>query len=121
MLGCTLGDFFRKLIGSPWVEIKEKKGRAKECSQAKLSLKKKLGGREQGDQIGRNFAHWTIVFFGRVIENYIISPNLLATIFHGKIYLLALTKVSWATSWAIFSQTHLVTLAANVVSKFKRS
>jgi hypothetical protein len=38
------------------------------------------------------------------------SPNFWATVFHGKMYLLVLTKNSLATFWAIFSQTHRVTL-----------
>jgi hypothetical protein len=46
----------------------------------------------QGDTIGRNFAHWANVFYGQVIENYIFSPNLWATIFHDKIYLLVFNK-----------------------------
>jgi hypothetical protein len=38
---------------------------------------------EQGDQIGRIFAHW--VYFGQFLENYRPIPHY------------------WATLWAIFS------------------
>jgi hypothetical protein len=30
---------------------------------------------EQGDQIGRIFAHWAIVYFGQCFENYSSSAN----------------------------------------------
>jgi hypothetical protein len=35
----------------------------------------------QSDQIGRIFAYWTIVFFGKFFENYTISQQFLATFF----------------------------------------
>jgi hypothetical protein len=35
----------------------------------------------QGDQIGRIFAHWAIVFFGQLNENYRSSANSWATFF----------------------------------------
>jgi hypothetical protein len=35
---------------------------------------------------------------------------LLATFFHGESNVLILAKMAWATLWAFFSQTHLVTL-----------
>jgi hypothetical protein len=31
--------------------------------------------KNQGDQIGPLFAPWAIVFFGRFLENYRISPH----------------------------------------------
>jgi hypothetical protein len=31
---------------------------------------------EQGDQIGQNFAHWAIVFFVYIFENYKRSENI---------------------------------------------
>jgi hypothetical protein len=42
--------------------------------------------------------------------NGIISPCFWTTLIHGKYYVLILTKMDWATFWAMFSQTHLVTL-----------
>jgi hypothetical protein len=45
--------------------------------------------RKQGDQIGRIFASWAILYFGQGFEND-----------------------SWATFRAMFSKTHLVTLPA---------
>jgi hypothetical protein len=38
------------------------------------------------------------------------SPNLWPTFLHGKIKGLILVIIGWATFWAIFSQTHVVTL-----------
>jgi hypothetical protein len=35
----------------------------------------------QGDQIGRIFAFWAIVFFGVLYEKYKCSPNFCATFF----------------------------------------
>jgi hypothetical protein len=35
----------------------------------------------QGDQIGRIFAHWAIVFFGQIFENCRSSANSLAMYF----------------------------------------
>jgi hypothetical protein len=34
---------------------------------------------DQGDQIGRIFAYWTIVFFGQFLENCKSSPQIFAT------------------------------------------
>jgi hypothetical protein len=36
----------------------------------------------QGDQIGRIFAHWAIVYFGQIFETLKSSPYFLATSFH---------------------------------------
>jgi hypothetical protein len=41
----------------------------------------------QGDQIGRIFAFWAIVFFGQNLENYRNSANFWATFFHDTIYI----------------------------------
>jgi hypothetical protein len=59
-------------------------------------------GFEQGDQIGRIFAQSEIVFFGQVVENCRICPNVWATILHGKFYVLILTKMGWDPSCVIF-------------------
>jgi hypothetical protein len=46
----------------------------------------------------------------------------LATFFHGKDYVLYCQKMGWATFWAIFSQTHLVTLLVSAMpGKQKKS
>jgi hypothetical protein len=42
---------------------------------------------EQGDQIGRIFAFWVIVFFGQLFENFQSSANFRA-FFHGSIYVI---------------------------------
>jgi hypothetical protein len=47
---------------------------------------------------------------GSFYEKYPTSPSLCAAYFQGKSYVLLLTKIGWATFWAIFEQTHLVTL-----------
>jgi hypothetical protein len=46
----------------------------------------------QGDQIGRIFPHWVSVYFGQFSVNFRSSPNLWATVFHWKVYVLILTK-----------------------------
>jgi hypothetical protein len=46
----------------------------------------------QGDQIGRFFAAWVIVFFGQFFVNYRLSPNFWGYFFHGKNCALILTK-----------------------------
>jgi hypothetical protein len=46
----------------------------------------------QGDQIGRIFAYWAIVYFGQFSENYRSSPQLRGYFFHDQCYALILTK-----------------------------
>jgi hypothetical protein len=55
----------------------------------------------------------------RLLSDYLLWTFFLITIvvwmfgllfFHGKSCVIVLTKMSWAIFWAIFSQTHLVTL-----------
>jgi hypothetical protein len=48
--------------------------------------------------------------FGQFFENYTISPHFGATFFLSIDYVLISAKMGWATFWAIFSQTYLVTL-----------
>jgi hypothetical protein len=75
----------------------------------------------QGDQIGRIFAHWAIVYFGQFFENDRRSLNFLATFFHDENFVFSLTEIGCATFWAILSQTHLVTLLAdNGTENFRR-
>jgi hypothetical protein len=50
-----------------------------------LSYDKISKGPKQGDQIGRIIAHWAIVYFGQVFENYTSGPNFLATTFDSRI------------------------------------
>jgi hypothetical protein len=57
------------------------------------------------------FAHSATVNFGQLLENYKSSRHIWATLFSGQVYALSLTKMVWATLWAIFSRTHLVALA----------
>jgi hypothetical protein len=58
---------------------------------------------------GEFFAYVAIV---GIFKNYKSTPNLLPLYYHGKKHVLILKKLGWATFWAIFSQTHLVTLPA---------
>jgi hypothetical protein len=51
-----------------------------------------------------------ILYFGQFYENIRSSPSFWAACWHGQGYALILTNMYWATFWAIFSQTHLVTL-----------
>jgi hypothetical protein len=49
--------------------------------------------REQGAQIGRNFAYWVIVdFFEKYRNNCRTSLHFWPTIFHGKSYVLILAE-----------------------------
>jgi hypothetical protein len=70
----------------------------------------------QGDQIGRIFAHWVTHYIGYFCENYRNSTYIWSTFFHSKSCLLIFTKMDWATFWATFSQTHLVTLHSSFLS-----
>jgi hypothetical protein len=47
---------------------------------------------KQGDQIGRIFAFWVIVYFGQFLENNKRSPNDWTTFSHGKRYSSIVTK-----------------------------
>jgi hypothetical protein len=64
----------------------------------------------QGDQIGRIFTQWAIVYFGQWFENYRSSPNFLATFSRSTSYVLIFAKNDGAIFLATFSQTHLVTV-----------
>jgi hypothetical protein len=66
---------------------------------------------KQGDQIGRIVVYWAIILSGQFL-----SLNFWTTYFQNKICVLMLTKMGWATFWAIFSQIHLV----NPVTKLLR-
>jgi hypothetical protein len=59
-------------------------------------------------KIGRIFAYWAIVYF----EHYFWATYFL----HGKKCVFILTEKDWATFWALFSQTHLVTLDKGLAS-----
>jgi hypothetical protein len=62
-------------------------------------------------RLGEQFAHWVTVHFGQSFENYQSShPLIFGLIFCLTVKFKILTKMRWATFWAIFSQTHLVTL-----------
>jgi hypothetical protein len=65
---------------------------------------------QQGDPIGRIFARCALDYFVQFFFNYGSNHTFWAIFFHGKSYVLVLTKVDKATFFAIFSQTHLVTL-----------
>jgi hypothetical protein len=51
-----------------------------------------------------------IVYFGQFYEHDRSSSHFWATFRHGCGFALILTKICWATFWAIFLQTHQVTL-----------
>jgi hypothetical protein len=64
---------------------------------------------EQGDQIGRIFAQWAIVYFWQFINITEVGSPKEWPIFSIE-YALILTKHWLGYVLAIFSQTHLVTL-----------
>jgi hypothetical protein len=63
----------------------------------------------QGDRIGRIFTYWVIVYFEQFFEKDKRNTKfgqvcpLVKVVYY-------LTKMGWAPFWAIFPQTHLVTL-----------
>jgi hypothetical protein len=67
---------------------------------------------EQGDQLGRIFNQWVIVYFGQWFENYKTIAHFWATFFHATYHLCINfdKKIGWATFWAIFSQNNPGTL-----------
>jgi hypothetical protein len=65
---------------------------------------------EQGDQIGRFFAHWLMANSGQFFYNYRSSPHFWSAFFCGKSGAFILAKMIWATFWTIFSHSHLVAL-----------
>jgi hypothetical protein len=72
-------------------------------------------GGQQGNQIVQFFVYWAIVYFRQFFENYRSSLDCWATFFKLLTYVLIVTKMGWAAFWAMLSQTHLVTLMANLV------
>jgi hypothetical protein len=50
---------------------------------------------KQGDQIGRIFAYWVIVYFGNFSENDLSSSIFGVTFFQRKGRVLTLTKRGW--------------------------
>jgi hypothetical protein len=66
----------------------------------------------QGDKIGRIFAQWVFVCFGQLHENCRSSPHFWDTLHIQRLSLCIIRdKKGWATFWAKFLQTHLVTLS----------
>jgi hypothetical protein len=65
---------------------------------------------KQGDRIGRIFAYWVIVYNGSFMKITYYIARLVWQFFNGNSRVNFDTKMSWATFWAILSQTHLVTL-----------
>jgi hypothetical protein len=65
----------------------------------------------QGDQIGRIFANWAIVFFGIILKNSEIARISGLLVFHGKkLFAIFDKKMAWVTFMIIFSHTHRFTL-----------
>jgi hypothetical protein len=62
---------------------------------------------QQGDKIGQISDYWSFWAVFLITEE---APICWASFFHGTSYVLILAKKIWATSWATFSPTHLVTL-----------
>jgi hypothetical protein len=73
---------------------------------------------KQGDQIRRIFVIFAIGYLGSFL-NEINSPHFGETFNRGKSYLcINLGKnTAWATFWAIFSLSHLVTLPGSHLSR----
>jgi hypothetical protein len=54
------------------------------------------------------------VYFGQFFGNYRSIPKIWATFSKGKVMYLFQRNLDWATFWASFSETHLVTLLASL-------
>jgi hypothetical protein len=67
----------------------------------------------QGDQIGIS-PMVLIVYFARLLENYTSNPHFWATLFHGLVHTLILTKIGigYVLGDIFSSQIHLVVLLA---------
>jgi hypothetical protein len=119
VLGYTLGDFFTNSSGHPcrsqlpFIEVCKFNYKQKDWAvHSSLTMDGKNGNglnREAGwpdwskcRRLGKR-SLWAVFF------NFSSGPNFCATFF-SRWTLLNLAKNSWATFWAIFSQTHLVTL-----------
>jgi hypothetical protein len=70
---------------------------------------------KQGDQIGRILAQWATITFVIFVKNTETAISIRLLFSTAKSYVLIFTKMDWATFWATFSQTHLVTLVINIV------
>jgi hypothetical protein len=66
--------------------------------------------RKQGDQIGRIFAHWAIVFFKQFLKMIEVAQNF-GLHFHIKGFTSILIKSGLGFILGDFSQIHLVTLS----------
>jgi hypothetical protein len=56
----------------------------------------------QGDQIGRIFVYWVIVYFGWFFLITEVAYIFLVLLSHGKLDEIILTKMGWAALWANF-------------------
>jgi hypothetical protein len=66
---------------------------------------------QQGDQIGRSFAIWAIVYFGQYLKNSLTVPVFeLCTFSQTKLCINSAEEMCWATFWAFFHKSRLVTL-----------
>jgi hypothetical protein len=68
----------------------------------------------QGDQIGRIFAKWDIIFFGQFSKLTETAQIFGLLLFSEKNVYLFWQKMGTAAFWAIFSHSNLVTLLVNV-------
>jgi maltodextrin utilization protein YvdJ len=68
----------------------------------------------QCERIWRIFAYLAIAYF-RYLKITDVVHILGVALSHGESFALFFTKMGWATLWAIFSETHLVTLACAYV------
>jgi hypothetical protein len=71
--------------------------------------------------MGRIFALWAVVYFGQFLKYYRNSSHFRATFSKVKNMYLFWQKKVRATFWAIFSQTHLVTLNGTEKMRDSRS
>jgi hypothetical protein len=71
---------------------------------------------QQGDLIGRIFAPWVIVYFRQFLKITKVA-HILKLLFPWLKLFINFDKKGWATFWAFFSQTHLVTLPNNVLGE----
>jgi hypothetical protein len=79
-------------------------------------LVKFTGCGKQGDQIGRIFDHWVIVYFGQLFENYHSSPTFLGQLFP-QLKFLVLAKKHVGLRFGRLKKIHQVTLSESVIGK----
>jgi hypothetical protein len=80
-----------------------------------------VAGTDQGDQTGRIFAHWAIVYFEQFWENYKSTPNFRLHFSTVRVMHSFWHKIGWATFLATFMATFLATFLLSYLVTLSRT